>query len=169
MLKSLLYSGPSLEVLHEQYAKRDGVDAVAPVQAVTQVIIDAAVEEVWRVLSDPTSWPRIDPAVSQVNLPAGVTVDAPFTWTNGKAKIASRFAVVDPRRQLTWTGVSFGAKAVHRHVLSRRQDDSSALTVTESMSGPLLGLFMNSRKLQAAVNRWAEGIRRVAESQASRA
>ena len=36
--------------------------------------------------------------------------------------------------------------------------------VAESMAGPLLGLFMNGRKLQAALDQWAAGIKRVAEA-----
>ncbi|MFI7145250.1 hypothetical protein ACIBO2_10060 [Nonomuraea sp. NPDC050022] len=53
MLRSLLYSGPPLEVLHEQYAKNDRIDATAPVRAVTRVIVDRGPEVVWSVLADP--------------------------------------------------------------------------------------------------------------------
>ncbi|MEV1247741.1 SRPBCC family protein [Nonomuraea sp. NPDC049750] len=164
MLRSLLYSGPPLEVLHEQYAKNDRIDATAPVRAVTRVIVDRGPEVVWSVLADPEGWSRIDPAIGDVRLTAGVAVDAAFTWRNGKAAIASRFAVAVPGRQLTWTGLSFGAKAVHRHVLTPLEDGSTELMVAESMAGPLLGLFMNGRKLQAALDEWAAGIKRVAEA-----
>jgi hypothetical protein len=47
MLNSLSYTGPALDVLHEQYAKQGSIDPEAPVQASYQVLIEAPVEVVW--------------------------------------------------------------------------------------------------------------------------
>ena len=111
MLGLLFYTGPSLEVLHEEYAKRGRLDPTAAVRASFEVLIEAPVEMVWQVLADPAGWGRADPAIRDVHLDAGVEEDAGFTWKNGNSKIRSRFAVVRPGAEPTWTGVSSGAGA----------------------------------------------------------
>ena len=163
MSSQLLYRGPTLEVLHEQYAKRGRTDELAPVTAAQSVRIEASPQRVWQVLSAAAEWPGIDPGISSVHVPAGVVVDAAFTWVNGGSRIRSRFAVVDPGRELTWTGVSSGAKAVHRHVLQPAPDGATRLESTESMAGPFLTLFYNSGKLEQGTVRWLAALKAAAE------
>ncbi|GAA3204844.1 SRPBCC family protein [Nonomuraea helvata] len=163
MVKSLLYTGPALDDLHEQYAKKGRIDERAAVRARCEVAIDAPVETVWDVLATPAAWSRIEPAIHDVRLDGAVEPDTSFSWVNGKAKIQSRFAVVRRDEELTWTGVSSGARAVHRHLLLRRADGGTDLEVSESMAGPLLGLFFGEAKLQAALTSWTAGIKRAAE------
>ncbi|NBE79705.1 SRPBCC family protein [Micromonospora rubida] len=160
----MLYSGPSLDHLHEHYAKQGRIDDYAAVKASQIVMIDAPVRTVWHVLATPATWSRIDPTIRDVTMIGAVAPDTPFSWTNGKAKIESRFAVVRPDAELSWTGVSFGARAVHRHQLQRRADAGTDLEIHESMAGPLLGLFFDTAKLQEALVAWAEGIKRVAQN-----
>jgi hypothetical protein len=56
-------------------------------------------------------------AIHDVHLDSKVEANARFDWANGKSHMRSRFAVVEAKREITWTGVAYGAKAVHRHVL----------------------------------------------------
>jgi hypothetical protein len=97
----LLYRGPALDVLHEQYAEHGLTDRGAPVTAARSVQISAAPQRVWQVLSAAARWPAIQPTISDVHLPHGVAVDAAFSWTSGRSRFKSRFAVVDPERELT--------------------------------------------------------------------
>jgi uncharacterized protein YndB with AHSA1/START domain len=165
MLKQLFYSGSSIEALHEEYAKKGRIDEEAPVKASHEVRIEAAVERVWELLSDVPSWGTWYPDVHDVHLDSGVKADARFTWTNGKARIKSTFAVVDAEREITWTGVSSGAKAVDRYVLEPI-DDGGATRVfcEESMAGPLLVLFFDSAKLKAGMEEWLSALKTAAES-----
>lgn len=162
---SMLYRGPALEVLHEQYAKRGRIDEQAPVTAVGSVDIAAPPQRVWQILTAAADWPTVVPAITDVRLPGGVAVNAPFTWRNGRARISSRFAVVDPARELTWTGVSSGAKAVHRHVLHPLAGQATRLDSEESMAGPLLTMFYDSTKLAQALTEWLKAITTAAERQ----
>ncbi|GAA2271423.1 hypothetical protein GCM10010149_11390 [Nonomuraea roseoviolacea subsp. roseoviolacea] len=164
MVKSLLYTGPALDDLHEQYAKKGRIDERAAVRARCDVAIDAPVGTVWDVLATPAAWSRIDPAIRDVRLSGALAPDTSFSWVNGKATIRSRFAVVRREEELTWTGVSFGARAVHRHVLRPRAGGGTELEVSESMAGPLLGLFFGAARLRAALASWTDGIRRAAEA-----
>jgi uncharacterized protein YndB with AHSA1/START domain len=162
-MNQLLYRGPSIEVLHEQYAKRERIDTRAPVTAAYEVQIDAPVQRVWDLLADPQAWPWFAPEVHDVQLDGPVAADTRFTWANGRARMRSRFAVVDPGREITWTGVSSGAKAVHRHLLEATGDGATRVRSEESMAGPLLVLFYGSAKLQAGMERWLSGLKTAAE------
>ncbi len=162
MLQQLLYRGPSIEVLHRDYAKQGRIDDQAPVTTSYQVHIDAPVQRVWALLSNPSGWQAFDPQIHDVHLDAPVTADTPFTWTNGRTRIKSRFAVVDPGRELTWTGVASGAKVVHRHLLAA-DDGGTKVRCEESMAGPGLVLFYNSAKLQAALRTWLTALKAGAE------
>jgi uncharacterized protein YndB with AHSA1/START domain len=162
-MNQLLYRGPSIEALHQQYAKRERIDTRAPVTADYEVEIAAPVQRVWDLLANPLAWPSFAPEVHDVHLEAPVAVDTRFTWANGRSHMKSRFAVVDPGRELSWTGVSSGAKAVHRHLLDATSDTATRVRSEESMAGPLLVLFYNSAKLQAGIEAWLTALKTAAE------
>ncbi len=149
---TLFYVGPSLRVLHEDYAKRHFIDARAPLQGRREVIVNAPAARVWRLLSDVKAWDKnLEPGVHDVHVEQGVVVDAPFTRTNKGARMKARFAVVDQERELCWSGSVFGgAKAVHRYVLEPVSGRATRVTVEESMAGPVLALaFFTNAKLDA--------------------
>ena len=162
-VKRLFYGGPTIEVLHKEYAKKGHIDAEAPVKASHEVLIEAPVERVWGLLRDVSGWGTWYPDVHDVRLDSGVKEDARFTWRNGKSRIKSRFAVVDTEREITWTGVSSGAKAVHRHVLESTGDGATRVFSEESMAGLLLVLFFDSAKLGAGMEEWLAALKRAAE------
>jgi hypothetical protein len=160
---ALFTTGPSIERLHEQYAKRRRIDDRAPVRAVHEVEIAAPIRRVWDLLSDPRGWPDIDPGIHDVHLDSDVLTDASFLWSNGRVRLRSRFAVLDPDREITWTGTAPGAKAVHRHLLEPIAGYGTRLRSEESMSGPLLAVLFPSRKLHAALVRWLDAVKATAE------
>ena len=164
-MNQLLYRGPSIEVLHQRYAKQERIDSRAPVTAAHEVEIHAPVQRVWDLLADPMAWPSFAPEVHGVHLDGPVAVDTSFTWANGRSRMKSRFAVVEPGREITWTGVSSGFKAVHRHLLEATGDGATRVRSEESMAGPLLVLFYGSAKLQAGIEAWLAGLKRAAERQ----
>jgi hypothetical protein len=163
MLEQLFYSGPSIEVLHEEYAKKGHIDGNAPVRASREIRIEAPVERVWELLVNVPAWPTWDSGIHDVHLDSTVAADARFTWVNGRARIRSRFAVVDPGRELTWTGISSGAKAVDRHVLEATDGAVTRVRCEESMAGPLLVLFYNSAKLRTGMEQWLTALKTAAE------
>lgn len=164
MLMQLFYSGPSVGVLHEEYAKKGHIDEKAPITTTCEVRIEARIERVWELLSNPLGWGTFDPDIHDVHLDSGVKADASFTWRNGNIRMKSRFAVVDTGREITWTGVAYGAKVVHRHVLEPTGDGAATrVFCEESMAGPLIVLFFNSAKLQAGLEKWLGALKTAAE------
>jgi uncharacterized protein YndB with AHSA1/START domain len=167
VLHQLFSRGPAIEVLHEEYAKQGRIDERAPVTASHQVRIDAPVATVWDLLTDVAGWPAWDRGVHRVHAEPGPIVDAEFRWSNGRARMRSRFAVVRPGHEITWTGVSMGIKAVHRNVLEA-DGDGTIVTSEESMAGPLLVLLMNDAKLRAQFDAWHTALKTAAEDVAAR-
>ncbi len=163
MKTRLLYAGPPLRVLHEEYAENGRIDQDAPVTAACGVDIQAPRERVWELLASPPGWERIDPAIHDVRLDGPVAAGTAFTWANGRARMKSRFAVVNPGRELTWTGVSTGFKAVHRHLLDDAPGGGTHLRCEESMAGPLLTLIYSQARLRATVATWLTAVKTAAE------
>jgi len=121
MFEQVRYRGPSLGELHDQYTKQRRIDQAAPIRSAHEVRIEAPTARVWDLLSDPTGWSAIDPAIHDVRLDAEVDVDVRFVWRNGNTRLHSRFAVVDPQREMLdrqRDGVSRGASA-HTHPRGR--------------------------------------------------
>jgi uncharacterized membrane protein len=144
----LFYTGPALEELHEEYAKKGQLDENAPVKSVESITIDAPVAKVWQLISDLRGWPRWRSDAYVIKL-GEIEPDARFRWKIRGASIKSTFAVVAPDRELAWTGVAMGwIKAIDRWRLAPTSDGRTTVTMEESMSGPLLTFFYNDDKLR---------------------
>jgi len=163
MFEQVRYRGPSLGELHDQYTKQRRIDQAAPIRSAHEVRIEAPTARVWDLLSDPTGWSAIDPAIHDVRLDAEVDVDVRFVWRNGNTRLHSRFAVVDPQREISWTGSVMGSRAVHRHILTPEADSVTLLRSEESMAGALVGLFYDSTKLHAQLVHWLSAVKAAAE------
>jgi hypothetical protein len=163
MMRQILYSGPSLERLHEKYAKKGQIDEKAPIKTFSNVYIDAPVERVWELLVNLPSWPTIDPAFRDVRLESDVTVDARFHFVLNNFPIHAKFAIVNPNRELTWTGVSLWFKAVDRHVLEPTPDGGTRHYLAESFAGVLASLFISSDQLKKQHQKWLLAFKQAAE------
>ena len=142
MTVALFYTGPSLPELHEDYAKKHRIDDRAAIRGRREIIVAAPPAVVWAVLSDVGHWDaNLEPGVHDIRVPDGVVTDARFTRVNKGATMKARFAVVEPERELAWTGSAFGAKVMHRYVLAAWPDGGTRVMVEESMAGPLLAVF----------------------------
>lgn len=163
-MPKLLYTGPSINALTEQYAKRGRIDDQAAITLHYETDIDASVKDVWAVLADPIEWPNFFPSIHDVQIDSPVAVGVVFSWKNGKAPlIKSRFAVVEQERELTWVGVSMGAKAVHRHVLESLDSSCTRLVMEESFAGLFLTLLFSKAKAEKALTDWLNAVKVAAE------
>jgi carbon monoxide dehydrogenase subunit G len=165
MTNSLFYTGPSIAVLHEEYAKKSRIDDRAAIQGRREITIAAPIERVWEKLSDVASWDtNLEPGVKNIQLENGVTVDGRFTRVKGGAKMKARFAVIEAPREIAWTGAAFGAKVVHRFTLESTDDNSTRVVTEESMAGPLFGLLFNNKKLDAVLTESLDTLKKASES-----
>ncbi len=165
MTNALTYRGPSLAQLHEEYAKGHRIDDRAPFQGRRETVIDAAVDRVWRTLTDVPAWDtNLEPGVTNIRLENGVAVDATFRRSNKGARMTARFAVVKKDRELAWTGQAFGAKVVHRFELEPESAGTTRVVVEESMAGPLLAVLFSTAKLVDLLDTSLRTLKSAAES-----
>jgi hypothetical protein len=153
MLKEIVYSGPPLDVLHAEYAKKGQIDESAPVKAFQSITLNAPVLKVWGMLINLPDWPSIDPSFQDVRL-SSLSEDTVFSFKLRNFPIKAKIAVVQPGRSLVWTGVSLWFKAVDKYVLEPMEDGNTRLYLAESFSGFLASLFMSSERLMAQHGKW---------------
>ncbi len=163
MIKRIFYSGPSFEILHEDYAKQGRIDEKAPLKTATDIRIDAPVEQVWAQLINLSDWPAIDSSFRNVQLEPTVRVDADFKFVLNNFPIKAKFAVVTPNRELTWTGVSLWFKSVDLHVLEPTEDGGTRLYIAESLAGVLASLVMSSEQLRKQHETWLTAFKHAIE------
>ena len=105
MFSQLLYRGRSIEVLHDRYAKQGRIDDQAPVTTSYEIHIDAPVQRVWELLSNPSGWPVFDPDIRDVRTDA-VAPDARFTWTIREANLTVTCHTSPPQEKHMPTSVA---------------------------------------------------------------
>lgn len=149
--------GPSLAELAE-YGRQGRIDEGAPVRGHAEIEVDAPVAAVWAVLSDIAGWANWSKGVHHVTAPGAMVVGEPFVWWNSISRIQSRLAVLVPEGELSWTGISFGARGIHRNTVRSAGADRTVLMSEESLNGPLVGYLFPSSKLQAGLQTWVDEI-----------
>ena len=138
-----------LATLRERYALGNRIDETAPVTSSSDIVIDAPAQEVWEVVADLRGWESWAPGFRLRALDA-VESGREFRWTQDGAPLRSRFAIVDPGRELSWTGSAFGLyRAVDRMVLTP-EGGRTRVTLQESFDGPLARRVFGERKLRSA-------------------
>ncbi len=162
MTSRLTYRSPDPEVL-AGYAREHRVDAAEPIQAKASITVDASVETVWTVLTDVANWAdSLEPGVSNIDLSHGVTVGAPFHRSASGFRMHARFEVVEPQRELAWTGVALGVRVVHRFELES-QGPRTLVRCEESMGGAPLAILYSSAKLQSATEASLQSFKQACE------
>jgi uncharacterized protein YndB with AHSA1/START domain len=122
------------------------IDRNAPATAEGELRIDADPPTVFSVISAIDQWPSWNPDVRSVRLEGPVQPGTVFRWKSGPSSLTSTLQVVDPPRELAWTGVTMGIRAVH--VFRFQADDGGTLARSEeSWEGLLPSLLKGySRK-----------------------
>ena len=143
------------------------IDEAAPVAARDQVEVNADPETVWGVISGIEHWPEWNPAVTSAALDGPVSPGTMFRWKAG-GTITSTLEVVDPPREIGWTGKMLGIKAVHVYRLEPRGGRTFVHTA-ESWDGPLPKLIprIMRKPLQRSLATSLQALKAAAEQRAA--
>jgi carbon monoxide dehydrogenase subunit G len=118
----------------------------APATAEGEIEIAATPEVVWDVISDVEQWPTWNNDVKSATLTGPLSIGSVFRWKSGLASLTSTLRVVDPPRELGWTGTSMSIRAIHVFRFEPR-DGGTLAHSEESWEGFLASLFKGySRK-----------------------
>jgi hypothetical protein len=112
------------------------IDRTAPATAEQELQIDADASTVFSVLAALDEWPSWNPGVRSVQLDGPVEPGTVFRWKAGPSTLTSKLEVVDPPREITWTGTTMGIRAVHTFRFERR-DGGTLARSEESWDGLL--------------------------------
>lgn len=98
-----------------------------------EVEIDAPVEKVWGVLTDPKSWPHWFPGVDSVSNVTGVVKNGQFDWTDEGRTGQATIVEMDPPRRL--------------EVITQMGDDKDSHVFELKSTGGFLGLAADETKI----------------------
>lgn len=151
----------------ENLARAGAIESDAPIKASLQIVVQAPVEKVWSVLTDVNGWPKWQSDIKEAQMIGPLESGTEFTWSSGGTRIQSKFALVEPYKEIAWTGTAFTATAVHVWKLEQMPGNKTLVKTEESMSGFLLTLFYSSKELQTIDQTWLDRLKREAERQGS--
>lgn len=117
-----------------------GINRSAPVVGTSETEIAAVREVVWDVLTGIEQWPSWNPDVKSVSMHGTVARGSEFRWKAGTGTITSTLEHVEAPQRVTWSGTSFGLKAIHAYALEARAD-STLVRTEESYDGLVARLF----------------------------
>jgi hypothetical protein len=141
------------------------IDRRAPASGAGEIRIEASPDVVWDVLSDLSNWPAWNPDVRSVTLRGPLQPGTEFRWKSGSSSLVSVLEVLDPPREIGWTGSTMGIHAVH--VFRFQPIDGGTLARSEeSFSGLIPSVLRSySRKI---VQRGIDGILAALKAEAER-
>jgi uncharacterized protein YndB with AHSA1/START domain len=112
----------------------------APATAAGETQIDADPQTVFAVISAIDQWSDWNPEVKSVQLQGPVQPGTVFRWKAGPSSLTSTLQVVDPPREIAWTGTTMGIRAVHLFRFEAR-DGGTLARSEESWEGLLASLL----------------------------
>jgi uncharacterized protein YndB with AHSA1/START domain len=116
------------------------IDRNAPATAEGELGIDADPSTVFSVIAAIDQWPSWNPEVKSVRVEGPVQPGTVFRWKAGPSTLTSTLQVVDPPREIAWTGTTMGIRAVH--VFRFQASDGATLARSEeSWAGVLPSLL----------------------------
>ena len=144
------------------------IDAKAPVRGSTEIEVDARPEVVWGVLTAIEEWPQWNPDVIETSMEGELSEGTSFRWKSGPGTITSTLRVVQPPREVAWTGKTLGLHAIHVYRL-QPLNGGTMVTTEESWSGWVARLFRKRMQvtLQRAMEAGLENLKTEAERRAA--
>lgn len=121
------------------------IDRSAPAIATGELDIAASPEVVWDVISNIEAWSSWNPDVKTATLEGPLAVGSVFRWRAGGVSLTSTLGVVDPPRELSWTGRAMGIRAIHTFRFEPN-DGGTLARSEESWAGLLPTLLRGSSR-----------------------
>jgi hypothetical protein len=140
------------------------INRAAPATFGSSTHIDAHPEIVYAVIADIAAWPAWNDDVRSVELEGAVEPGTVFRWKSGPSSLTSTLRVVDPPREIAWTGKTMGIDAVH--VFRFEASDGGTLARSDESWDGLLARVLKgySRKsLERAITRVLAALKAEAE------
>lgn len=89
------------------------VNPKAPVIESQSIVVDAAADRVWEVLTSIDRWPEWQTSVSEAALHGPVEQGTAFSWKAAGLSFESKIHTCIEKKAFGWTGKTTGARAIH--------------------------------------------------------
>jgi uncharacterized protein YndB with AHSA1/START domain len=89
------------------------INHAAPAMFSGSIRIDADPQTVFDAIADVDAWASWNSDVRSAKLGGPLQVGTVFRWKAGPSTLRSTLQVVDPPREIGWTGTTMGIRAVH--------------------------------------------------------
>ena len=140
------------------------------VRARAELLIDAAPDEVWRVLTDFAAWPQWNEGMDSqrlVELSQPIAPGGRFAWRAKGITLTGVFARVEPPRLIRWVGRGPGLRALHTYRLEQAGGPAGRTLVRadEELAGWLVGLLRPrfASLAYAGLPKHLQGLKRASE------
>jgi uncharacterized protein YndB with AHSA1/START domain len=130
-------------------------------------VIDAAPEQVWRVLADTAAWPDWDSGVTKVDghLALGQKLSITVEANPGQAFPVKVLRLDQPELIVFRGGMPLGLFTGERTYTLKSDDRRTRFTMLEQYTGPLAFVIFGSvPDLEPSFRQFAEGLKRQAET-----
>lgn len=153
------------EGLHKTYAKKGLLDPNAAVYSGSEIIVHAPVEIVWKIVYNIKDWTAFYPDFGKFRIDNNTKIepDVWFSFRLNKFPIKAKFAVVEAKKIVCWTGKSLWTKAIDKITLTPTSDNKTLLRIEESFSGFLVTIFVNQKQLEKQHKKWLTAIKNESE------
>lgn len=141
------------------------IDLNAPVNCITEIIIDTDLQTVWKRISTIDDWENWQTDLKNVKLYGALKPGTVFIWTSSHIKIKSKLHTVSAPNVLGWTGKAFGCKAIHNWLLIE-ENGSVRVRIEQSLDGFLATIFKRiiAKIFTRKSNRWLKKLKNVSET-----
>jgi hypothetical protein len=144
------------------------IDRSAPATAAGEKFIEADPEIVFSVISAIEDWPSWSTDVKSTSLEGAVEPGAVFRWKAGGVSLTSTLQVVEPPREIGWTGKAMSIKAVHTFSFDPK-DGGTLARSEESWAGVIPSLLKaySRRTLEKGIGAFLSDLKAEAERRAA--
>ena len=117
----------------EAQAKEGKINENASIRDRQSAIVNAPIEDVWKLLVEVDNWSKWNPEISKVKCDE-VKEGAEFSWSIRNTHLNSSFQIIQEPTLITWVGKSKFIKVIFVWELEA-SDSQTIVTVEESVDG----------------------------------
>jgi len=148
----------------ESLASQGQILPNAPFKTTQQITINAPPAKVWALLTGIQSWPAWHNTIVQTASPADVTPGTLFSYDTEGMTIRAAVQALQPERELAWTGQVLNFRTIEVWTLRANAAGGTDVTVSQSVSGFLIGFFYSEDDLVGADQSWLRDLKVAAET-----
>lgn len=141
------------------------IDMKAPVVVRCDIVIDAAPQRVWQLLTEVSSWPDWQPDITAATVDRPLQTGSTFRWSTAGLDIESTVYSLQSPRRILWGGTSHGITGIHLWTFDAI-DSSVHVHTEESWDGePVLSDVDGMRAaLRESLVAWLAHLKKAAEN-----